>query len=307
MKRSLSDYIVALSVVICSAILLAALTIALSGFRLKKPTRTLQIDFEDVTGVKLHSEVRYAGAPAGRVIAVQHLSGEERNAATNKRNAVRVTVSLSDKIPPLPADVSATLSSDTLLSPMFVALSAGTAGGEILANNAVIEGHPAAGIAQLAAAAGPLVDNVNKLVDNANKLIDSLTATAGNLDTTISNVRNDLGQVLPKFSPVLDVARIDLEELQRIIKGLDDVEKNANAVFENAGKFIGTTDKQLQDQLKELRVILLNLKVVSTHAKAITETLGEKPSRIIFSGKGNKLTPESEILKSKEPLPAKKP
>ena len=300
MKRNLSDYFVAISVIICSAILLAALTMALSGYRLKKPTRTLQIDFEDVTGVKLHSEVRYAGAPAGRVIAMRHLSPDQRESATNKRSAVRVTVSLADELPPLPADVIATLSSDTLLAPMFVALSAGTPGGETLANNSVIEGHPAYGIQQIAAAAGPLVDN-------ANKLIDSLNATVGNLDTTITNVRNDLGQVLPKISPVLDVARIDLEELGRIIKGLDDVEKNANAVFENAGKFIGTTDKQLQDQMKELRVILLNLKVVSTHAKAITESLGEKPNRIIFSGKGNKLTPEAEILKSREPVPAKKP
>jgi ABC-type transporter Mla subunit MlaD len=300
MKRNLSDYIVALSVIVCSAILLAALTMALTGFRLKKPTRTLQIDFVDVTGVKLHSEVRYAGAPAGRVIAMRHLSHDQRESAANKRNAVRVTVALADEIPPLPADVIATLSSDTMLAPMFVALSAGTPGGETLANNAVVEGHPAYGIQQIAAAAGPLVDNANKLIDNLN-------ATVANLDTTITNVRNDLGQVLPKFSPVLDVARIDLEELQRIIKGLDDVEKNANTVFENAGKFVGNTDKQLQEQMKELRVILLNLKVVSTHAKAITETLGEKPSRIIFSGKGNKLTPEAEILKSREPLPAKKP
>ncbi len=307
MKRNLSDYVVALSVIICSAILLGALTIALTGFRLKKPSRTLQIDFEDVTGVKLHSEVRYAGALAGRVIGMEHLSAEERKNAANKRSAVRVTVSLSDNIPPLPADVSASLSSDTMLSPMFVALSAGTPGGEILANNALIDGHPAAGLAQIAAAAGPLLDNVNKLVDNANKLIDSLTGTAGNLDTTITNVRNDLGQILPKISPVLDVAKIDLEELQRIIKGLDDVEKNANTLFDNAGKFLGTTDKQVQEQLKELRVILLNLKVVSTHAKALTEELAEKPNRIIFSGKTPKLTPESEILKSKEPVPAKKP
>jgi ABC-type transporter Mla subunit MlaD len=300
MKRNLSDYIVALSVIICSVILLAALTMALSGFRWKKPTRTLQIDFEDVTGVKLHSEVRYAGAAAGRVIAMRHLSPAQRQSATNKRDAVRVTVSLADDLPPLPADVIATLSSDTMLSPMFVALSAGTPGGESLANNAVVEGHPAYGIQQIAAAAGPLVDNANKLIDNLN-------ATVGNLDGTITSVRNDLGQTLPKISPVLDVAKIDLEELQRIIKGLDDVEKNANAVFENAGKFVGNTDKQLQDQMKELRVILLNLKVVSTHAKAITESLAEKPSRILFSGKGNKLTPEAEILKSKEPLPAKKP
>jgi ABC-type transporter Mla subunit MlaD len=306
-KKTISDYFVAISVIVCSAILLAALTIALSGFRLKKPTRTLQIDFEDVTGVKLHSEVRYAGAPAGRVIAVQHLSSEQRQAAENKRKAVRVTVSLTDQIPPLPADVIASLSSDTMLSPMFVSLSAGTPGGEVLANNAVIEGHPAAGLAQLMSAAGPLIDNVNKLVDNGNKLIDSLNATAGNLDTTITNVRNDLGQVLPKISPVLDVARIDLEELQRIIKGLDDVEKNANTVFDSAGKFIGNTDTKLQEELKELRVILLNLKVVSTHAKALTETLAERPNRIIFGNKPNKLTPESDILKSKEPVPAKKP
>jgi ABC-type transporter Mla subunit MlaD len=300
MKRNLSDYVVALSVIICSLVLLAALTMALSGFRLKKPTRTLQIDFEDVTGVKLHSEVRYAGAAAGRVIAMRHLSREQREAGANKRKAVRVTVSLMDEVPPLPADVMATLSSDTLLSPMFVALSAGTPGGETLPNNAVIDGHTAYGIQQIAAAAGPLIDN-------ANKLIDSLNATAGNLDGTITSVRNDLGTVIPKMAPVLDVAKIDLEELQRIIKGLDAVEKNANTVFENAGKFVGSTDKQLQEQMKELRVILLNLKVVSTHAKALTETLAEKPSRLIFSGKGNKLTPESEILKSKEPLPAKKP
>ena len=300
MKKNLSDYVVALSVILCSAILLAALTIALTGFRLKKPTRTLQIDFEDVTGVKLHSEVRYAGAPAGRVIAMRHLTREQREAGENKRKAVRVTVDLGEQIPPLPSDVIATLSSDTLLSPMFVALSAGTPGGDTLANNAVIDGHTAAGIQQIAAAAGPLIDN-------ANKLIDSLTATVGNLDGTISNVKNDLGQVFPKVSLALDVAKIDLEELQRIIKGLDEVEAKANGLFDSAGKFVGNTDKQLQDQLKELRVILLNLKVVSTHAKALTETLAEKPNRIIFSGKNQKLTPESEILKSKDPVPAKKP
>jgi ABC-type transporter Mla subunit MlaD len=299
MKRNLSDYVVAISVILCSLVLLAALTMALSGFRLKKPTRTLQIDFEDVTGVKLHSEVRYAGAAAGRVIAIRHLSRDQREAAANKRNAVRVTVSLADDIPPLPDDVIATLSSDTLLAPMFVALSAGTPGGETLANNAVVEGHPAYGIQQIAAAAGPLVDNANKLIDNLN-------GTVTNLNGTVTSVRNDLGEFMPKFSPLLDVAKTDLEELQRIIKGLDDVEKNANTVLESAGKFVGATDKQLQDQMKELRVILLNLKVVSTHAKAITQSLGEKPSRIIFSGKGNTLTPEAEILKSKEPLPAKK-
>ena len=300
MKRNLSDYLVALAVIACSVVLLAALTFALSGYRLKKSTRTLQIDYEDVTGIKLHSEVRYAGAPAGRVIAIHHLSAEQRESAPNKRNAVRVTVSLDENVPPLPADVTATLSSDTLLAPRFVALSAGTPGTETLANNATIEGHPSYGIEQITAAAGPLFDNANKLIDNLN-------GTVANLDGAITSVKSELGEFLPKFSPLLDTVKTDVDELKKIILGLDTVEKNANSVFDTAGKFIGTTDKQLQDQMRELRVILLNLKVVSTHAKALTEALGEKPNRLIFSGKTNKLTPEAEILKSQKPLPAKQP
>ena len=300
MKRNISDYLVALSVIACSVVLLAALTFALSGFRLKKSTRTLQIDYEDVTGIKLHSEVRYAGAPAGRVIAIHHLSAEQRESAPNKRNAVRVTVSLDENIPPLPADVTATLSADTMLAPKFVALSAGTPGGETLANNATIEGHPSYGIEQITAAAGPLFENANKLIDNLN-------GTVTNLDGTVTSVKNQLGEFLPKFAPLLDTVKTDMDELQKMILGLDTVEKNANTVFDTAGKFIGTTDKQLQEQMRELRVILLNLKVVSTHAKAITEALGEKPSRLIFSGKTKTLTPETEIIKSQKPLPARQP
>src|ERR1700745_1915055 len=108
MKRNLSDYLVALFVIACSIVLLAALTFALSGYHLKKPTRTLQISYEDVTGIKVHSEVRYAGAPAGRVIAMRHLTSDERLKWPNKRDAVIVTVSLEDAIPPMPDDVTAT-------------------------------------------------------------------------------------------------------------------------------------------------------------------------------------------------------
>src|SRR5438876_4662319 len=166
MKRSLSDYLVALCVIACSVVLLAALTFALSGYRLKKPTRTLQINYEDVTGIKVNSEVRYAGAPTGRVIAMRHLTAQEREASANKKDAVRITVSLDEGIPPLPTDVTATLSSDTMLSPKFVALSAGTPGGQTLVNNASIEGHPAYGLEQITAAAGPLFENANKLLNN---------------------------------------------------------------------------------------------------------------------------------------------
>jgi len=293
MKRNLSDYIVALSVIACSIILLGALTIALSGYRLKKPKRTLQINYEDVTGIKVHSEVRYAGAPAGRVIAMRHLTAKEREASSNKKDAVRVTISLDEGVPPLPTDITATLSSDTMLAPKFVALSAGTPGGNTLANNAAIEGHPAYGIEQITAAAGPLFDNANKLLDN--------------LNVTVTGLKGNLDQFMPKLGPLADSLKIDVDNLQNVVKNLEGMSKDADKVFGTADTFISTTDKQLQEQMKQLHVVLLNLKVVTTHAKALVETLAEKPNRIIFSGKPATLTPESEILKSNKPVPAKRP
>ncbi|PYK48418.1 MAG: hypothetical protein DME51_11445 [Verrucomicrobia bacterium] len=293
MKRSLSDYLVALFVIACSIVLLAALTFALSGYRLKKPKRVLQINYEDVTGVKVNSEVRYAGAPAGRVLAMRHLSAKEREASANRRDAVRVTVSLDEGIPPLPTDVSATLSSDTLLSPKFVALSAGTPGGETLANNAAIEGHPAYGLEQITAAAGPLFENANKLLSD--------------LSVTVTGLKKDLDQFTPKLGPLADSLKTDVDNLQNVITNLDGVAKGADTFLSTGNTFIKSTDKQLQEQLKQLHVTLLNLKVVTTYAKALVETLAEKPNRVIFSGKPAKLTPESEILKSSKPVPARKP
>ncbi len=293
MKKNLSDYIVALSVIACSIVLLAALTFALSGYRLRKPARTLQINYEDVTGIKVHSEVRYAGAPAGRVIAMRHLTSNERTKSASTKDAVIVTVELDEGIPPLPVDVTATLSADTLLAPKFVALSAGNPGGKTLPNNAAIEGHPAYGIEQITAAAGPLFEN-------ANRLLDTLTVT-------VDDLKGDLRNFTPKLGPLADSLKTDVDDLQKVISGLDKVEAQAGTLFSTANTFVGTTDKSLQQQMKELHVILLNLKVATTHAKALVESLAEKPNRVIFSGKADKWTSEEEIIKSSKPVPAKKP
>ena len=293
MKRNLSDYLVALFVIACSIVLLAALTFALSGYRLKKPTRTLQINYEDVTGIKVNSEVRYAGAPAGRVIAMRHLTAKEREDLPNKKDAVRVTVGLGEGIPPLPTDVTATLSSDTLLSPKFVALSAGTPGGQVLANNAAIEGHPAYGIEQITAAAGPLFENANKLLDN--------------LSVTVTGLKKDLGEFTPKLGPLADSLKLDVDNLQNVITNLDSVAKGADTFLTTGNTFIKSTDKELQEQLKQLHVTLLNLKVLTTHAKVLVDELAQRPNRVIFGGKPPNLTPEGEILKSSKPMPGAKP
>lgn len=300
MKRNLSDYLVALAVIICSLVLLGALTVALSGLRLKKPTRLLRIDYQDVAGIRVNSEVRYAGAPAGRVISMRHLTIAERLAEPNKKDAVRVTIELLDTVPPLPGDVAAGLGSDSMLSPGFVSLSAGTPGKTPLPNNAVLEGAPATGLQQIMGAVGPVLNNANKLIDN-------LDGTVTNLNGTVTSVKGDLHTFLPKLGPVADDAKTDLEALKKAIEGLDGIEAKAGNVFNTADTFVGSTDKQLREQMRELHVILLNLKVITTHAKVLIDTLAEKPNRIIFSGKPNKLTPEDQILKSGQALPATSP
>jgi len=261
MKRNLSDYFVALFVIICSVVLLGALAFALSGRQLKKSTRTLQINYEDVTGIKVNSELRYAGAPAGRVIGMRHLTAQEREATANKKDAVLVTVSLNDDIPPLPTDVSATLSSDTMLSPKFVALSAGTPGGQTLANNATIEGHPAYGLDQITAAAGPLFEDANKLLTNFNG--------------TITDLKKNLDDFMPKLGPLADSLKTDADNMQNVLTNVDGVAKGADSVLGTADKFITATDKQLQEQLKQLQVTLMNLKVVTTYAKELVENLAD--------------------------------
>jgi len=227
------------------------------------------------------------------VIAMRHLTAQEREASANKKDAVTVTIGLNEGIPPLPMDVTATLSSDTMLSPKFVALSAGTPGGQTLPNNAEIEGHPSYGLEQITAAAGPLFDNANKLIDN--------------LNVTVTGLKKDLDQFMPKLGPLADSLKTDVDNLQNVLKNVEGMAKDADKVFGSADLFVKSTDKQLQEQLKQLHVTLLNLKVVTTYAKELVETLAQKPNRIIFSGKPAILIPESEILKSSKPLPARKP
>jgi ABC-type transporter Mla subunit MlaD len=293
MKGHFSDYIVALSVVACSVILLAALSMALSGYRLKKPTRTFHIDYEDATGLKLHSEVRYAGAPAGRVIAMRHLNSAERGALANKKDIVRVTISVENEVPPLPNDVTATISSDNLLANKFVALSAGTPGRAALANNSSIPAMPTYGLEQIIPMAGPLLVKADKLLDD--------------FEGTVTELHGNLSDLLPKLSSLVDSLKTDVDDLQTAVAGLNGVAKDADDVLGSAGRFIHSTDTQIHDEMQELHVTLLNLKVITTHAKAITQELGERPNRLIFGGKPNKLTPEAEIIRSSKPLPAKSP
>ncbi len=302
MKRNLGDYVVALAVIACSLVLLTALTIALSGWRVSKPSRTLAIDYPDVTGLHLHSELRYAGAPAGRVIALRPLTPEERIATAEKTNAIRVTIEIDSAIPALPADVIAGIGSDTLLSDKFIALSAGDPSGPLLANGAILQGHASTSLDTLLSSAGPLLHS-------AEILLAELSAKVNDAFPEVTKLMSEARVLVSRTDKVIADneanLRSALEKLPKLVSDIQEIERNANSLLGSIDGFVGTTDRQLAARMLELRVVLENLKVVTTQAKAITQTLGEKPSRLIWGvGKPSKLTSEETILKSRKSVPA---
>lgn len=313
MKKNISDYIVALIVVLCSAALLAALTVALSERGARGSDRLLFIDFPDISGIRLYSQVRYGGALAGEVRAIRHLTVAERTKSQNPANTVRVSVALTESLPPLPADVTAGLGSDTLLSEKFVALSGGDPEGEIIENGAVIQGAPGLNFDRL----GP---DIEGLLASAQSLVDHLEPVLENTDRLVTGVREKVEGTFPKLDEFIESARgvtgsadellghVDSfigdneEAVGENLRELKGAIANLNALLGKTSGFVGSTDVEVTARMKELEVVLQNLKVITTHAKAITETLGERPSRLVWPSKRRKLPSETEILRSDEPV-----
>lgn len=316
--KNRSDSIIAISVVICSAVVLAALTFALSGWRPQKSKRSLQIDYPDVTGIRMHSQVRYAGAPAGTVTDLRLLTDEERVASANA--AVRVTVELFDSVPPLPGDVRATLGSDSLLSEKFVALSPGTPDSPKLPDKALLRGVGSGGLDKLFDSVGPLVESIDSLVQQVGRTLHGFDVVVEKTGDTVDTFHKGIGDALPRISKLADSLKSTSEEatvavkrIDKLVDGVDpllkaDLQKlgatlgDMQKTLDTAGRLLTNTDKNIVGRMQELSVVLQNLKVMSTHAKAFTKAIGEKPNRVIFSGKEKQLPTEQEIIRSTKPV-----
>jgi ABC-type transporter Mla subunit MlaD len=313
MKKNISDYIVATIVVLCSAALLTALTLALSKRGARNSDRLVFVDFPDVSGIRLYSEVRYGGALAGEVRGIRHLTAEERAESGNVANTVRVSVALDDALPPLPSDVTVGLGSDTLLSEKFVAFSGGDPEGPALEAEAVLQGAAGLNLDRLATTAEALIASAQTLIGNLEPVLE-------NTDLLITGVREKIDVTLPKLDEFIDSANEvtgsadDLlghaerflgdneEAVAENLEKLKGAIGNLNALLGKTSGFVGATDAEVSVRMAELQVVLENLKVVTTHAKAITETLGERPSRLVWPSKRRKLPSEEEILRSDQPV-----
>lgn len=315
MKKNISDYFIALAVIACSAVLLGALTYALGGWKPSRKGRAIEVDFADVTGIKRHSEVRYAGAPAGFVADMRHLTEAERDALPEDRrtNTVRVTLALDEGLIALPEDVKVGIGSDTLLSDKFIAITGGSPGAPRLANWARLQGHGGGSIGDLIDSLGPFlkkaedaIAGIEPLLRKTGEAVDAVKSGVNDILPKVGDVASSLKQTSASAEALLKRAdkliadnegplRDDLVELRTTLVKMQDAMKSANTLLTR-------TDKNLGARLSELGVVLQNLKVVTTHVKAFTQAIGEKPNRIIFSGKPKPVPSEAEILRNTRPV-----
>lgn len=317
MKRNFMDYVIVAAVAACCLVLLGALTIALSGERFKKVGRTINIDFPDVTGIRMHSDVRFAGAPAGEVIGIRQLSPDERSKYPNPReHAVRLTCSIRHDIPAIPADTESYIGADTLLSEKFIGLTAGMPGSGELASGVVLVGKPPFNFDTAGGKVEPLLDNANQTLTEVRKDLNDILPKIDKLAGTFQTTSESATTLIQDAKKLIDDNSQDVHarivEVGKVMEKVKDLIGASQNTMTDADRFIGTTDKDIQARMKEistvlkdLDVVLDNLKVVTTNSKAFTKSIGENPARLIWgTHKKTELTPEHEIIQSTKPVPA---
>jgi ABC-type transporter Mla subunit MlaD len=321
-SKNWPQYLLGTVVIVCSLVLLAALTSALSGSSWQKNGRKLEIDFHDATGIKVHSVVKFAGKTAGSVADTRYLTPAERLKAKDRLNAVRVTVRLDPGVPPLLSDLTARLDAETLLGEKFIALASTNPDAQPLPEGVVIQGSDVTSIDSLTRSAQVAIETVTEILDKlksdypaliprladllnqGNSLLTQSSNLVSNVDLTVLNANGavtklkvDYAELIPKLSALLSQGN-------GIATNADGALKKVSALLERVDGVVKTNEGDLGKILEELRIVSQNLKVISTYTKTLTATLAEKPSRLIWGGgKKNELPTEKEILESKQPLP----
>jgi ABC-type transporter Mla subunit MlaD len=271
MKENRTNAAIAVLTVIAALLMCAALSFAIGKWSWGNKGYEVTIKFPNATGITPNSEVKYAGAHAGRVKSVSAIPRQDldKDPGTSLYNCIAVVVVIDNDIQ-VGKDVSATIKQDGFgISAKYVLLTPGPdPTSPLLAGGDVLQGEMPFDLSDLIQPAGDALEQTKSLVTKLGPVMDRLDV---------------LSQKMSKSLPPL------MDHADKFLQDGDGVLANFNSP---AGR------ERLNEMLDSLRVSTENLKVVSTNAKALTATLAEKPWRVFWGGPT--VTPPSEdaILKS---------
>lgn len=305
-NKNFSDWIVALAVIACSAVLFLALAFALSGTLLGKPSRILLVNFHDVTGINQGARVKYSGAVAGKISDIRMLTAEESKASGDPRNAVQVSLALFEDVPPLPSDIKVSVSADTLLSDKFILLSGGSADSAPLAANVVLQGITPTSFDQL-------VRNVDHAIEGLSGLLGGTKSGASDIFERLGVLLTDTQSLITDAKPVVQDARSlttdarqliadNKEPISRTVGRLDKAADQIEQLATKGNSLIVGNEKKINGAISNLSVTTENFKITSTYTKILARSLTEKPAQLIWGGRPPPLPTEAEILRAAKPL-----
>jgi len=273
MQENKINATIAIAALIAAVLMCAALSFAIGKWSWGQSGYELIIKFPNATGITANSEVKYAGAHAGRVKEVRLIAraDQTQDPGTNLFNCVEVVVQVDNNLE-IGKDVAATIKQDGFgISAKYVLLTPGPDhNSPALVNGDIVQGEMPFDMSDLIQPAGQAMEKANVLVTKLGPMVDRLSTLTDKMSTSLP--------------PLMDHADKFLQDGDSVMANFDTPEGR----------------ERLNAMLDSLRVSTENLKVVSTNAKALTATLAEKPWRVFWGGSTVKPPSEDAVLKSNQ-------
>ncbi|NDE85186.1 MAG: MCE family protein [Verrucomicrobia bacterium] len=187
MKAFKTEFLIATAVIISSLVLLAALSIAISGIHLDRPKFVLTVDLPSAVGLSQEAAVRYAGTPVGKIHSMRPLNDEER-AKTSPGCAIRLVLDIHQKLPTLRLGTTASIAADTVLGEKYLNLEPGPVINPALPSETILYAKRSASLDEVMTSGKELLDGVNELLTKN--------------DTAITQAILDLKNVLENFKVI---------------------------------------------------------------------------------------------------------
>jgi len=187
MKTVRSDFLITAAVILCTLVLLGALSIAISGTDLNRPKALLTVDLPSAVGLDRQAQVRYAGTIAGRIRSIRPLTDIERT-KESPGCSIRVVVEIRHELPLLRLGTTAAVVSDTVLAEKYLNLEPGPVINPALPPGTILYGKHTA--------------NLDEVLTSGKELIDSANELLNKNDSAIYQAIQDLKNVMENFKVI---------------------------------------------------------------------------------------------------------
>jgi ABC-type transporter Mla subunit MlaD len=210
MKDNKINAFIAGIALVAAILMCAGLSFAIGKWSFGTPGNTYTIKFPNATGITANSEVKFAGAHAGKVKEVRLIprADQDEDPHTSLFNCVEVVV-VVDKSLELGSDVEATIKQDGFgISPKYVLLTPGPDhDSPALADNATLQGEMPFDLSDLIQPAGealsqakvlisqlqPALKQLGPIMNRMNGITDQLQPMIGHADKLMRDGDSVLG------------------------------------------------------------------------------------------------------------------